>query len=106
MPHLRGLGVSEKGMADNLYIRYLDRAEIEVQRDGGSRVIAVGGSFYIWADTHWKQDDAEVRRYIAHLPQILAIEKEQIIKLIALMRPFSIVNVEKLNPCPSIHCNA
>lgn len=35
LPHLRGLGVSEPGMADNLYIRYIyrDKADEEVKKE-------------------------------------------------------------------------
>ena len=51
-----------------------------IQDRYGSKVIAVGKSFYVWSGTHWKQDDAEVRRYIAGLPKILASEKEKLSK--------------------------
>jgi hypothetical protein len=44
LPHLRGLGVQEKGMPDNLYIRY------EAVRSGDGDVIK---SHPEWTDTMW-----------------------------------------------------
>lgn len=41
MPHLRGLGVSEPGMADHQFIRYLDGAIIEAMVANGGRLLKI-----------------------------------------------------------------